>query len=189
LGIYEFEGKKPVIGKGCYVHPEATIIGDVTLEEGCYVGAGARIRGDWGKISIGRESNIQENCVIHVGVGLSVQLGPQSHIGHGAILHSTTLGEHVFVGMASIIMDGTEIGDGCCIGAGAVIPENKQIPPHKLLVGVPAKIIGDVSEAMKKHLEQGTAYYIGLPARCNKGLKEIKYSGEESHESMHLDSP
>lgn len=174
MGIYEFEGKIPAIGSGCFIHPEATIIGDVTLDEGCYVGAGARIRGDWGKIIIGRESNIQENCVIHVGVGLAAKLGPHSHIGHGAILHSTTLGEHVFVGMSSIIMDGTIIGDGCCIGAGAVITENKLIPPYKLLVGVPAKIIGDVSEEMKKHLEQATAYYIGLPRRCIQGLKEVK---------------
>jgi Carbonic anhydrases/acetyltransferases, isoleucine patch superfamily len=176
LGIYEFEGKRPVIGKGCFIHPEATIIGNVTLDEGCYVGAGARIRGDWGKITIGRESNIQENCVIHIGVGRSAQLGPHSHIGHGAILHSTTLGEHVFVGMASIIMDGTEIGDGCCIGAGTVILENKMIPSRKLLVGVPAKIIGDVSESMRKHLEEATAYYIALPSRCLQGLKEIEYS-------------
>jgi len=177
VGIYEFEGNKPMIGEGCYIHPEATIIGNVTLGEGCYVGAGARIRGDWGKIAIGSESNIQENCVIHIGVGETAQLGVRSHIGHGTILHATTLGEHVFVGMGSIIMDRTEIGEGCCIGAGALVTENKVIPPHKLVVGVPAKIIGDVSEEMKKTLEEATAYYIGLPPRCKHGLNEIKYTG------------
>lgn len=173
MGIYEFEGNKPSIGEGSFIHPEATIIGNVTLGEGCYVGAGARIRGDWGKIIIGHESNIQENCVIHVGVEETAQLGVRSHIGHGAILHSTTLGEHVFVGMGSIIMTGTEIGEGCCIGAGALVTENKVIPPHKLVVGMPAKIIGEVSETMKKTLEEGTDYYIGLSPRCKKGLKEI----------------
>ena len=175
MGIFEFEGKKPLIGEGTFIHPEATIIGNVTLGEGCYVGAGARIRGDWGNVVIGRESNIQENCVIHVGIGGTVKLGDRSHIGHSAILHSTTLGEHVFVGMGSIIMDRTEIGEGCCIGAGAVVTENKVIPPHKLVVGVPAKIIGDVSEEMKKTLEEATGYYIGLSPRCKQGLKEIKY--------------
>jgi len=174
LGIYEFEGNKPSIGEGSYIHPQATIIGNVTLGKGCYVGAGARIRGDWGRIVIGSESNIQENCVIHVGVGESAQLGVRSHIGHGAILHSTTLGEHVFVGMGSIIMSGTEIGEGCCIGSGALVTENRVIPPHKLVVGVPAKIIGEVSEAMQKTLEEGTAYYIGLSSRCIHALKEIK---------------
>jgi carbonic anhydrase/acetyltransferase-like protein (isoleucine patch superfamily) len=63
MGIYEFEGKKPSIGEGSFIHPEATIIGNVTLGKGCYVGAGARIRGDWGRIVIGCESNIQENCI------------------------------------------------------------------------------------------------------------------------------
>lgn len=175
LGIFEFEGNKPLIGEGSFIHPEATIIGKVTLGEGCYVGAGARIRGDWGQIVIGRDSNIQENCVIHVGVGGTAKLGVRSHIGHGAILHSTTLGEHVFVGMGSIIMDRTEIGEGCCIGAGAVVTENRVIPPRKLVVGVPAKIIGDVSEEMKKTMEEATAYYVGLSPRCKQGLKEIKY--------------
>ncbi|MGI6120544.1 MAG: gamma carbonic anhydrase family protein [Desulfosporosinus sp.] len=175
MGIYEFEGKKPTIGEGCFIHPEATIIGNVTLGKGCYVGAGARIRGDWGKIIIGRESNIQENCVIHVSVNETASLGNQSHIGHGAILHSTTLGEHVFVGMGSILMDGTKIGKGCCIGAGALVTENMVIPAYKLVVGVPAKIIGDVSEKLKTSLEEATAYYIGLPPRCIKELKEIKY--------------
>jgi carbonic anhydrase/acetyltransferase-like protein (isoleucine patch superfamily) len=165
LGIYEFEGNKPTIGEGSYIHPEATIIGNVNLGEGCYVGAGARIRGDWGRIVIGRESNIQENCVIHVGIHETAQLGARSHIGHGAILHSPTLGEHVYVGMGSIIMDRSDIGEGCCIGAGALVTENRVIPPYKLVVGVPAKIIGDVSEEMQKTLKDATAYYIGLPPR------------------------
>lgn len=173
MGIYEFEGKIPVIGKGSFIHPEATIIGNVTLGEGCYVGAGARIRGDWGRIVIGRESNIQENCVIHVGVGETAQLGIRSHIGHSAILHSPILGEHVVVGMGAIIMDRSEIGEGCCIGAGTVVTQNTVIPPYKLVIGVPAKIISDLTDSMKKSLEEGTAYYIALSSRCNEGLKEI----------------
>jgi carbonic anhydrase/acetyltransferase-like protein (isoleucine patch superfamily) len=179
LGIYEFEGNIPTIGEGSFIHPEATIIGNVTLGEGCYVGAGARIRGDWGRIVIGRESNIQENCVIHVGIQETAQLGPRSHIGHGAILHSCTFGEHVFVGMGSIIMNGSDIGEGCCIGSGALVTENRVIPPYKLVVGVPGKIIGDVSEEMKKTLEEGTAYYIGLSTRCKQGLREISLNAGE----------
>lgn len=174
MGIYEFEGSIPVIGKGCYIHPEATIIGDVTLGEGCYVGAGARIRGDWGRIVIGSNSNIQENCVIHVGIGETALLGNRSHIGHGVILHSPTLGEHVVVGMGAIIMDRSEIGYGCCIGAGTVVTQNTVIPPNKLVIGVPGRIISDIPETMKKSLDEGTAYYIALPNRCHEGLKEIK---------------
>lgn len=178
MAIYEFEGKRPTIGKGSYLHPEATIIGDVTLGEGCYVGAGARIRGDWGRILIGRESNIQENCVIHVQVGATAQLGDRSHIGHGAILHTPVLGEHVLVGMGAIILDGAQIGEGCLIGAGAVVMEKSVIPPFKMVVGVPAKVTGDLSAAMVKNLDGATSHYIALPARCTKGLKEIQIDFE-----------
>ncbi|MCL6645644.1 MAG: gamma carbonic anhydrase family protein, partial [Dehalococcoidia bacterium] len=152
MAFYEFEGKKPVIGKGTYVHPEATIIGDVRIGEGCYIGPGARIRGDWGAVVIGPGSNIQENCVIHVMPGDTAILGPKSHIGHGAILHTPRLGEHVLVGMGAIIMDYAVIGDGCCIGAGAVVREKTEVPPNKLVLGVPAKVASDIGEDMRKHL-------------------------------------
>lgn len=173
MPIYEFEGKRPVIGKGSFIHPEATIIGDVKMGKGCYVGAGARIRGDWGSVVIGDYSNVQENCIIHVHPGAVAQLGDRSHIGHGAILHTPNLGEHVIVGMGAIVMDWGSIGDGCFIGAGALITERTVIPPLKLVVGVPAKVIGDISGKMKERLDEATAYYISLPTRCHMGLREI----------------
>ncbi|MCL6635067.1 MAG: gamma carbonic anhydrase family protein [Peptococcaceae bacterium] len=173
MAFYEFEGKRPVIGKGTYVHPEATIIGDVRIGEGCYIGPGARIRGDWGAVIIGPGSNIQENCIIHVVPGDTAVLGPKSHIGHGAILHTPRLGEHVLVGMGAIIMDYAVIGDGCCIGAGAVVREKSEIPPNKLVLGVPAKVAADIGEDMKKHLEWATGCYLALPPRCLGGMREV----------------
>ncbi|OPX84271.1 MAG: 2,3,4,5-tetrahydropyridine-2,6-dicarboxylate N-acetyltransferase [Pelotomaculum sp. PtaB.Bin104] len=173
MAFYEFEGKRPKIGKDCFIHPEATLIGDVVIGEGCYIGAGARIRGDWGAIVIGAGSNIQENCVIHVLPDETAQLGPKSHIGHGAILHTPRLGEHVLVGMDAIIMDFACIGDGCCIGAGAFIPAKMDIPPGKLVLGAPAKIISDISEKMRQSLEEATGYYLALPPRCLQTLKEV----------------
>ncbi|MCL6611421.1 MAG: gamma carbonic anhydrase family protein [Peptococcaceae bacterium] len=174
MAIYEFEGKCPSIGKGSYIHPEATIIGDVVMGEGCYVGAGARIRGDWGSIVIGPGSNIQENCVIHVYPGETARLGPRSHIGHGAILHTPKLGEHVLVGMGAIIMDWAEIGDGCCVGAGALITERTVIPPNKLVLGAPARVAGEISEKMRRFLETATGFYLALPPRCLNGMREIR---------------
>ncbi|AGL03089.1 gamma carbonic anhydrase family protein [Desulfoscipio gibsoniae] len=173
MGIYQFEGKKPSIGKGTYVHPDATIIGDVTIGEGCYIGPGACIRGDWGAIVIGSGSNIQENCVIHVFPGETALLGPRSHIGHGSILHTPTLGEHVLVGMGAIIMDWAEIGDGCCIGAGALVTEKTVIPPNKLVLGVPAKVVAEISDKMRQSLNDATAYYLALPPRCHRGMVEV----------------
>lgn len=173
MAIYEFEGKRPSIGRGSYIHPEATIIGDVSIGEGCYVGAGARIRGDWGSIEIGPKSNIQENCIIHVYPGEKAIMGPKSHIGHGAILHTPRLGEHVLVGMGAVVMDWVEIGDGCCIGASALITEKTSIPPNKLVLGAPAKVAGDISEKMRQFLEIATGFYIALPPRCLQGMKGI----------------
>lgn len=173
MAIFEFEGKRPSIGKGSYIAPEATIIGDVTLGENCYVAAGARIRGDWGKITIGAESNIQDNCIIHAYPGGETILGPRSHLGHGSILHTPKLGEHVVVGMGAIIMDDVTIGDGCLIAAAALVTAKTVIPPNKLVVGIPAKIVGDLSEKTVESLEEGTGYYLSLPARCHKGIKQI----------------
>ena len=172
MALYEFEGKRPVIDASSFIHPDATIIGDVTVGEGCYIGAGAVIRGDWGSVVIGPESNVQDNCVIHVLPGESAILGPRSHIGHGTILHSPRLGEHVLVGMGSIIMDFTTIGDGCCVGAGAMITANTNIPPFKLVLGSPAKVVADVNDKMQQSLVEATKWYQGLPPRC-KSMKQV----------------
>jgi len=173
MGIYQFEGKKPSIGKGAFIHPDATIIGDVTIGEGCYIGAGACIRADWGAIEIGSASNIQENVVIHVFPDKKATLGRRSHVGHGAILHTPTLGEHVYVGMGVIIMDYAEIGDGCCIGAGALVIEKTVVPPFKLILGVPAKVVADINDAKQIALDGATAYYEALPPRCHQGLVQV----------------
>lgn len=173
MPIYEFEGKRPVIAADAFVYPEATIIGDVRIESGCYIGPGARLRGDWGAIVIGPRSNVQENCVIHSAPGVTTVLGERSHIGHGAILHGPILEEHVVVGMGAIIMDNVRIGAGCCIGAGALVTAGTVVGPRRLLVGVPARDVGEVSEDMALRLERGTGYYIALPPRLFKGLKQI----------------
>jgi len=173
MGFYEFEGKKPVVAESSYVHPEATIIGDVTIGEGCFIGAGARIRGDWGSVVIGDGSNVQENCVIHVMPGETAWLGPRSHIGHGAILHTPKLGEHVLVGMGAIIMDFADIGDGCCIGAGAMVTTKTIIPPFKLVLGSPGKVAADVDDKMRESLIDATAWYLALPPRCINSLRQV----------------
>ncbi|KKM12499.1 carbonic anhydrase [Clostridiales bacterium PH28_bin88] len=173
MAVYQFEGKKPSIGKGSFIHPEATIIGNVTIGEGCYIGSGARIRADWGIVVIGPRSNIQENCVIHVYPEETSMLGPRSHIGHGAILHTVTLGERVLVGMGAIIMDWVDVGDGCCIGAGALVTEKTIIPPNKLVLGAPARVVADISVNMRQSLERATGYYLALPPRCHQGLLEV----------------
>ena len=173
MPIYEFEGKRPQLSKSAFVYPEATIIGDVIIGEGCYIGPGARIRGDWGAVVIGPSSNIQENCIIHSAPEVVTRLAARSHIGHGSILHGPVMDEHVVVGMGAIIMDNVTIGRGCFIGAGALITAGSIIPAGRLYIGVPARDIGAVSENMAEFLAYATSLYMELPARCFKGLREI----------------
>jgi phenylacetic acid degradation protein len=173
MTLYEFEGRRPEIAEGAFVHREATVIGDVTIGSGCYVAAGAVLRGDWGDIVVGAGSNIQENCVLHVRPDESTVLGPDCHIGHGAIIHGARLGRHVMVGMNAVIHDGVVVGDEALIGSGCVVLTDMQIPAGKMVLGVPGRIVGDVSTEQKVAWESGLEQYQALPARCFKGLRPL----------------
>jgi len=173
MAIYEFEKKKPEIHESAFIYPEAVIIGNVQIGAGVYVGAGAVIRGDWGRIEIGEGSNIQENCVIHARPDDTAVLGPSSHIGHGAILHGPRFGHHVLIGMGAIVHDDVEMGDGVIVASGAVVRQGMKVPGRKVVVGVPARISGDVSDELAKHWEWGTKLYQGLPPRCHESLRKI----------------
>ncbi len=173
MPIYEFEGKRPRIDATAFIYPEASIIGDVVIGKGCYIGPGARLRGDWGTIVVEPYSNVQENCVIHSAPDITTMLAERSHIGHGAILHGPVLEEHVVVGMGSIIMDDVKIGAGSCIGAGALVTAKTIVPPGRLFIGVPARDAGEIDLEMEKYLEYATRVYIELPPRCLKGLVQL----------------
>jgi carbonic anhydrase/acetyltransferase-like protein (isoleucine patch superfamily) len=173
MPAYEFEGKRPKIGETSFVHPNAVLIGGVTIGENCYIGPGAVLRGDFGYIEIGDGSNIQENCVIHTFPEQTARLGTDSHIGHAAIVHGSKIANNVLVGMGAILHEGVEIGENCIIGSGCVITDNRKIPAGKLVVGVPGKIIGDVSPEMQKAKTLGTKLYQTLPRRYKATLKQI----------------
>jgi phenylacetic acid degradation protein len=111
----------PKIAKTSYVHPQAAIIGDVEIADGCFIGAGAILRGDFGKIRIGRGTSIQENCVIHVGEKGIVSIDSNVIIAHGAILHDVTIESYVLVGMGSILMTGVFCEDHIMIAAGSIV--------------------------------------------------------------------
>lgn len=174
MPIYEVDGKRPRIDASAFVHPEATVMGDVTIGAGVYVGPGARLRGDWGRIVVGDGSNVQENVVIHVQANDGAFLAEASHIGHAAILHNCRLDRHVWVGMGAIVMDYAEIGEDCMIAAGAVVLTGTKVPAGKLVVGVPAKVIGDVSENMRGEMWEGTRLYQTIPDWYRRTLKRIE---------------
>jgi phenylacetic acid degradation protein len=169
--IYEFKGYKPVIHESAFIHPQATVTGNVIIGKNVYVGPGAAIRGDWGQIIIEDGCNVQENCTIHMFPGTTVVLKEDAHIGHGAIIHGAIIGRNVLVGMNAVVMDNVVIGDNCIVGALCFVPADMQIEARKVVVGNPAKIVKEVSEEMISWKTQGTRLYQQLPDDCRASLK------------------
>lgn len=157
--VFEYNGYKPVIDESAYIHPNATVIGDVFIGKNVYVGPGASIRGDMGRIVIKDGCNVQDNCTIHMFPGVTVTLKENAHIGHGAIVHGAQIGKNVLIGMNSVIMDNVVVGDGSIIGAQAFVPADTEIPERKIAVGNPAKIVKDVTDKMLDWKTEGTLIY------------------------------
>lgn len=169
--IYEFNGYKPVINETSFIHPNATVTGNVIIGKDVYIGPGAALRGDWGQIIIEDGCNVQENCTIHMFPGVTVLLKQAAHIGHGAIIHGATIGKNVLVGMNAVVMDHVIIGHNSIIGALCFVPEGMIIPERKIVVGNPAKIIKDVTDEMLEWKTKGTQLYQQLPAELYATLK------------------
>lgn len=170
--IYSFKGYKPVIHPTAFIHPQSAVTGNVIIGRDVYIGPGAALRGDWGEIIIEDGCNVQENCIIHMFPGVTVRLMEGAHIGHGAVIHGSTIGKNVLVGINTVVMDNVVVGNGCIIGALCFVPEGMQIPERKVVVGNPAKIIKDVSDDMLKWKTQGTELYQRLPEEMKKLWKE-----------------
>lgn len=162
--IYQFKEHIPVIHETAFIHPQAVVTGQVIIGKDVYVGPGAAIRGDWGKIIIEDDCNVQENCTIHMFPGVTVLLKKNAHIGHGAIIHGATIGENCLIGMNSVIMDNVILGDECIVGALSMIKADEQFEARSLIVGNPAKKIKEVSDEMMQWKTAGTKLYQQLPA-------------------------
>ncbi len=172
--IFKFKKHIPVIHETSYVHPLASVTGNVTIGKNIFIGSGAAIRGDIGEIIIEDGCNVQENCILHTFPGATVHLKKGAHIGHGAIIHGATIGKNVLVGMNSVIMDNVEVGDECIIGAMSLVTEGTKIPARKVVVGNPAQIIKDVSDKMLEWKTEGTKIYQQLTEDCLNEMKECK---------------
>ena len=168
---YEFKGFRPVVHQSSFIHPQASVTGNVIIGKDVYIGPGAAIRGDWGGIIIEDGCNVQENCTIHMFPGVTLTLKKGAHIGHGAIVHGANIGENVLVGMNAVIMDKAEIGDESIIGALCFVKAGTQIPKRSLVVGNPGKIIKQVSDEMIAWKTKGTQLYQTLPAECHESWK------------------
>lgn len=174
MSVYAFNGFTPVIKESSFVHPKASVTGNVIIGENVYIGPGAAIRGDWGQIIIKDGCNVQENCTIHMFPGKTVTLEESAHIGHGAIIHGGTIGRNSLIGMNAVIMDDVTIGEESIIGALTFVPANSEIPRRSLVVGNPGKVIKEVSDDMINWKTKGTALYQQLPSECYATLREVE---------------
>lgn len=172
MSVYSFNGFIPVVHESSFIHPKASVTGNVIIGKDVYIGPGAAIRGDWGMIVIEDGCNIQENCTIHMFPGTTVTLKKGAHIGHGAIIHGGTIGENCLIGMNSVIMDDTVIEKECIIGALSFVTAKSHFSERSLIVGNPAKKIKDVSDEMISWKTKGTSLYQALPAECKETLVE-----------------
>jgi phenylacetic acid degradation protein len=173
MALFSFEGKTPVIGKGTYISETAEVIGDVTIGEFCYIGPGAVLRGDYGTIVVGSYSAVEDNCVLHARPDHRCELGEYVTVGHGAIVHSAQLSDYVSVGMGAVISNDAEIGRWSIVGEGCVVKSSDKVPPEKVIVGVPGKIVGTVNEEQRNFWTRGKQVYAELPRRCREGLRKI----------------
>lgn len=172
--IYEFKGFIPVVHESSFVHPQATVTGNVIIGKDVYIGPSCALRGDWGQIIIEDGCNVQENCTIHMFPGKTVILKKGAHVGHGAIIHGANLGENCLIGMNAVLMDDVEVGDESIVGALSFVAAGTEIPKRSLVVGNPAKVIKQVTDEMIAWKSKGTQLYQKLPAECQQTLKEVE---------------
>ncbi len=168
--VYSFNDHIPVIHESSFIHPLAAVTGNVIIGRNCYIGPGAALRGDWGRIILEDGCNVQENCTIHMFPGVTVLLKEGSHIGHGAIIHGAVIGKNSLVGMNAVVMDNAELGDECIVGALTLVKQDEKIPNRSLVAGNPGKIIRQVSDEMLAWKTEGTRLYQKLPAECLETL-------------------
>lgn len=174
LAVFEFEGRIPTIAPTAYVDEDANVLGDVRIGAQCYIGPGARIRGDYGTIIIGDRTSVQENCVLHARIGEKCEVGSHVQIGHGALLHNCTIKDYAVIGVGAVVSDYATVGVWSIIGEGGVVTSGQSIPDGKVAVGVPAKVIRDVEEADKQVWSKYKEAYADLALRYPKGLKRIR---------------
>jgi len=155
--------------EGVFIAPTATVIGNVTIAPGSSVWFGAVIRSDMALIQIGRNTSVQDNAVIHVREGIETRIGDQVTMGHGAIVHGAQIEDTVLIGIGAIVLDRARVGESSIVGAGAVVTEGTQIPRRSLVLGVPGKVVKEVTPEQIQWIEANAKSYTELAQRYLTG--------------------
>jgi phenylacetic acid degradation protein len=171
---YSIDGLVPVVDPSAFVHPQASLVGDVIVGPRCYVGPGASLRGDFGRIVIGPGSNVQDCCIMHAFPAKDVILEEDSHIGHGAVLHGCTVRRGALIGIGAIVMDEAVIEEEAFVGAASFVKAGFVVPRRMLVTGIPARIVRELSAEELTWKATGTREYQALTVRCLASLKECR---------------
>ena len=173
MAIYQLGDRVPVIPQSCYIAPNATVIGSVTLGERVSILFGAVLRGDEEPITIGDDSNVQDNAVLHTDPGCPITIGKGVSIGHQVMLHGCTIGDGALIGIAAVVLNSAVVGKDCLVGAGAVITENKSFPDRTVIFGAPAKAMREVTEDNIARLRFSADSYVQRGGYFKGNLKRI----------------
>jgi phenylacetic acid degradation protein len=172
--VYSIDGLIPVVDPSAFVHPQAVLIGDVMVGAGCYVGPGASLRGDFGRIIMSAGSNVQDCCVLHSFPSKDTLLEVEAHIGHGAVLHGCTIRRGALIGIGAIVMDDVVVGEEAFVGAASFVRAGFVVPARTLVTGVPARIVRDLKPEELAWKTAGTREYQALTVRCLATLRECQ---------------
>ncbi len=173
MPVFPYNGIWPTIADDVFIAPGAMIIGNVTIHEGASIWYNAVVRGDSAPIVIGHHTNIQDNCTLHVDMDAPLTIGDTCTIGHGAVIHGATVGDRVLVAMNAVVLSHAQVGPNTVIGACTLVGEHKQIPGGVLAVGVPAKVLRELSEAEQERILNGTNRYCEFAAKHKESLEAI----------------
>ncbi|MGH7027285.1 hypothetical protein [Brevundimonas sp.] len=172
MPTYAFEGLVPVVDPTSYVHPLASLIGDVILGPGCYIGPGASLRGDFGRIVVEGDSSIQDSCTVHASADRDTVIRRGATIGHGAIVHGCVIGRNTLLGMNAVALDNAVIGDECLIAALSLVKSDMQVPDRSLVAGNPARVIRTFASHEVTWKNDGAGEYQRLARESLAGLVE-----------------
>ena len=173
MPVWALDDIEPVLGEGCWVAPDAHVIGRVTLGDGVGVWFGAVLRADNEAMRIGTRTNIQEGAMLHSDAGSPLDVGADVTVGHHAILHGCIVAENALIGMGATVLNRARIGRNCIVGANALVTEGKEFPDDSLIVGSPAKAVRTLDAESAARLRASAAHYVANAARFAKGLRRI----------------
>jgi carbonic anhydrase/acetyltransferase-like protein (isoleucine patch superfamily) len=173
MAIYRYGDRVPVIGQDSYISDSARVIGDVRVGDGCYVGHGAVLRGDYGSLVLGDGTAVEENAMLHVRPGGTLRLDLRVTIGHGAMVHGAWIKSFAVIGIGAVVGFDAVVGEWSIVAEGCVVPQKAHVPDRSIMAGVPGKVVGPVEERHTAFWTYGKQLYVDLAGEYPHKLERI----------------